>query len=37
MGVKVFGQYLIESGEVNVEQVRAALNLMDAEIEALES
>jgi len=31
MGVKFFGQYLIESGEVNVEQVRAALNLMDAE------
>jgi len=31
MGVKFFGQYLIESGEVNAEQVRAALNLMDAE------
>jgi hypothetical protein len=31
MGVKFFGQYLIERGEVNAEQVRAALNLMDAE------
>jgi hypothetical protein len=31
MGVKFFGQYLIERGEVNAEQVRAALGLMDAE------
>jgi len=31
MGVKFFGQYLIERGEVNAEQVRAALDLMDAE------
>jgi len=31
MGVKFFGQYLIERGEVTAEQVRAALNLMDAE------
>jgi hypothetical protein len=31
MGVKFFGQYLIERGEVDAEQVRAALNLMDAE------
>jgi len=31
MGIKFFGQYLIERGEVNAEQVRAALNLMDAE------
>jgi CheY-specific phosphatase CheX len=31
MGVKFFGQYLIERGEVSAEQVRAALNLMDAE------
>ena len=31
MGVKFFGQYLIESGEVNVEQVRAALDLMHFE------
>jgi len=31
MGVKFFGQYLIESGEVDAEQVRAALALMDAE------
>ena len=31
MGVKFFGQYLIESGEVTAEQVRAALDLMDAE------
>jgi CheY-specific phosphatase CheX len=31
MGVKFFGQYLIERGEVEAEQVRAALNLMDAE------
>jgi CheY-specific phosphatase CheX len=31
MGVKFFGQYLIERGEVNAEQVRAALNVMDAE------
>jgi CheY-specific phosphatase CheX len=31
MGVKFFGQYLIERGAVNAEQVRAALNLMDAE------
>jgi CheY-specific phosphatase CheX len=31
MGVKFFGQYLIERGEVTAEQVRAALNLMDGE------
>jgi len=31
MGVKFFGQYLIERGEVAAEQVRAALDLMDAE------
>ncbi len=31
MGVKFFGQYLIERGEVTAEQVRAALTLMDAE------
>lgn len=31
MGVKFFGQYLIERGEVSAEQVREALNLMDAE------
>ncbi len=31
MGVKFFGQYLIERGEVSSEQVRAALDLMDAE------
>jgi len=31
MGIKFFGQYLIERGEVNSEQVRAALGLMDAE------
>ena len=31
MGVKFFGQYLIERDEVNVEQVRAALDLMGAE------
>jgi len=31
MGVKFFGQYLIESGVVQAEQVRAALNLMDTE------
>jgi hypothetical protein len=31
MGVKFCGQYLIERGEVNAEQVRAALGLMDAE------
>ena len=31
MGIKFFGQYLIESGEVTAEQVRAALNLMDTE------
>jgi CheY-specific phosphatase CheX len=31
MGVKFFGQYLIERGEVTAEQVRAALNLMDTE------
>jgi len=31
MGVQFFGQYLIECGEVNAEQVRAALNLMDVE------
>ncbi len=30
MGVKFFGQYLIERGEVKAEQVRAALDLMDA-------
>jgi len=35
MGVKFFGQYLIESGEVNAEQVRAALNLMDAENQSI--
>ena len=31
MGVKFFGQYLIERGEVDADQVRAALDLMDAE------
>ncbi len=31
MGVKFFGQYLIERGEVTAEQVRAALDLMDEE------
>ena len=31
MGVKFFGQYLIERGEVDADQVRAALRLMDAE------
>jgi len=31
MGVKFFGQYLIERGEVSAEQVRAALDLMDKE------
>jgi len=31
MGVKFFGQYLIERGEVDAEQLRAALKLMDAE------
>jgi hypothetical protein len=31
MGVKFFGQYLIERGEVKAEQVRAALDLMAAE------
>ena len=31
MGVKFFGQYLIERGEVTAEQLRAALQLMDAE------
>jgi hypothetical protein len=31
MGVKFFGQYMIERGEVKAEQVRAALELMDAE------
>ncbi len=31
MGVKFFGQYLIERGEVTAEQVRVALDLMDQE------
>ncbi len=31
MGVKFFGQYLIERGVVSAEQVREALDLMDAE------
>jgi CheY-specific phosphatase CheX len=31
MGVKFFGQYLIERGEVTADHVRAALILMDAE------
>jgi hypothetical protein len=31
MGVKFFGQYLIERREVTAEQLRAALDLMDAE------
>jgi hypothetical protein len=31
MGVKFFGQYLIERGEVEAEQVRAALDLMGSE------
>jgi len=31
MGVKFFGQYLIERGEVDAAQLRAALMLMDAE------
>jgi hypothetical protein len=35
MGVKFFGQYLIERGEVTAEQVRAALNLMDAENQSI--
>ncbi len=30
MGVKFFGQYLIEQGEVDAGQLRAALDLMDA-------
>jgi hypothetical protein len=31
MGVKFFGQYLIERGEVSAEQVRSALDLMNTE------
>jgi hypothetical protein len=35
MGVKFFGQYLIEQGVVDSEQLRAALKLMDAENRSL--
>ena len=35
MGVKFLGQYLIECGEVKAEQVRAALELMDAENQSI--
>jgi hypothetical protein len=31
MGIKFFGQYLIERGAVNSDQIRAALNLMEGE------
>lgn len=35
MGVKIFGQYLIEQGVIDGEQVRAALDLMDSENRSL--
>jgi hypothetical protein len=35
MGVKIFGQYLIEQGVIDSEQVRAALDLMDRENRSL--
>ena len=35
MGVKIFGQYLIEQGEIDAEQVRAALDMMDRENRSL--
>ena len=35
MGVKIFGQYLIEQGEIDSEQVRAALELMERENRSL--
>ena len=35
MGVKIFGQYLIEQGVVDSEQVRAALELMERENRSL--
>jgi CheY-specific phosphatase CheX len=35
MGVKIFGQYLIEQGVIDAEQVRAALDLMDSENRSL--
>ena len=35
MGVKIFGQYLIEQGEIDSAQLRAALELMDRENRSL--
>lgn len=35
MGVKIFGQYLIEQGVIDADQVRAALDLMDSENRSL--